>query len=127
MDTSIYRGFNIGQPVETDDASIEGVITRMGSSYAEVTGYDGVVRVAGYGILKEASLKKEADRNQIKQEEKDGKKFQLDKEEKNVDGKMSVRYKVTVDGKEVWTSEELVTNVYDNESGFDSEDGRIRI
>ena len=125
MDTSTHLGFHQGQPVEVfsdDSVLMAGIITKLGSNHAEVTGYDGNVAEVLYGIMREASLDKTAQRNRIKEEEKDGQKFVLDKEEKNVDGKMSIRYKVTVDGKEIWSSEELVTNVYDNEFGWSAPD-----
>ena len=123
-----YREHYAGEPVNIIDSAgnfiFSGIVTKVGTFHATVneseTGYN--LDVVYSMINKRSTIKKTAQAEIIKEDEKEDKKFILSKTESNVDGKLSVKYEVTVDGKMMWKSEEIVTNVYDNEKGWSAPD-----
>lgn len=123
-----YQEHYSGEPVNVIDTNgnfiFSGIITKLGTFHATVNeATTGENHDLVYSMIqKRNTMKKTAQAEIIKEEEKEGKKFILSKEENNVDGKLSVRYEVTVDEKVVWDSEEIVTNVYDVEKGWSAPD-----
>ena len=123
-----YQNHYIGEPVSIVDNHsnfiFAGIITKLGTLHAVVNERD-----TGYNhdvvydmIQKKGAITKTAQAEIIKEDEQDGKKFILSKDETNIDGKLSVKYEVTVDGESLWESEEIVTNVYDVEKGWSAPD-----
>jgi hypothetical protein len=111
--------FYKGQQVKVDDTF--GIITAVGSKHLSVTFANGECDDVPYSAIKTASIPKQAQRV-IKEEEAEGNHFLLVKEEVNKDGEMSITYKITVNDKDIWTSEEIIINVYDHESGWSAPD-----
>lgn len=116
----------IGEQVTVHDMDghfiIGGIITKVGNFHASVVDTEGTEHDVAYGMIRRAAMPKTAEHEVIREEEQEGKKFVLSKSEKNVDGSIAVAYEVTVDGKLVWKSEEVVTNVYDFENGWSAPD-----
>ena len=127
MNVFEHKGFKIGEPVDVIDSHSDGelltsgTITALGSKSTSVIDDVGNEFDVPYGMLKSATVKT-AQNNVLKQEEKDGKQFVLEKHEDNLDGKLSVIYTITVDGQKTWESEEVITNVYDVEEGWSPPD-----
>ena len=126
MDIQEYRGYGVGSAVNVIDGGqhiLTGTVVRLGSVHASVVDREsGVSYDVDYHMLKSASVIKTAQNNVLKEDEKDGKQFKLIKDEENIDSKMSISYKITVDDEPIWESEELATNVYDAENGWSAPD-----
>lgn len=121
-----YNKHYRGEPVRVCDVDgallLTGTIVRLGSFHAEITDHDGENHDVAYEFIRSANIKKTAAPTVIKEEDKDGKKFVLSKIEDNIDGKISMKYELTVDDQMLWESEEIVTNVYDAENGWSPPD-----
>lgn len=126
-----YANYHIGQDVEIYDNDgdfvFAGIITKMGTFHACVNDYiTGENNDVSYDFIYRKGIKKKSDSSApseiIKDEEREGKKFVLSKQTKNADGNMSVMYEITVDGKVIWESEQITTNIYDSENGWSSPD-----
>lgn len=127
MEINNRLGYHTGQPVDVYDGEylFSGTISTLGTKFASIIDTDGVSYDVDYGCLQPYEKKgfnKTAQNKPIKEDEKDGKMFLLDRKEDNVDGTMTISYQVTVDGKQIWESEEIVTNVYDVEKGWSPPD-----
>ena len=112
--------------LDIDDRAIlaTGTVISQGSNHARITTDAGASYDIPYDML--SPLKTcQASAEVIKEEERDGHKFTLVKEESNKDGELTMQFKVLVDGasEPISVSEELVTNVYDQENGWSAPDG----
>lgn len=114
---------HIGEPVTVcgndDKVILSGIITALGTEHAVVNDSStGENYNIALGMLRTGSLIREATATVLKDDTKEGKKFELVKNEENKDGKISIKYTITNDSKPVWESEEIITNVYDYEQGW---------
>lgn len=116
---------------ENNNFVFAGIITKMGSVNASINDYktNNTYEVSypfiHTGIstgMHTASVTKTAQAEIINETDKNDKKFLLVKNEKNIDGTLSVAYEVKVDDKMIWESEEIITNVYDVENGWSAPD-----
>ena len=122
-----YSNYHVGEQVTVHDSNGDlltaGIITKLGTLHATVVDPDsGENYDLVYSMLRKQGTRKLANHEVLQEEEQEGKKFILSKNEKNIDGKITVSYEVSVDEKKVWESEEVVTNVYDYEQGWSAPD-----
>ena len=121
-----YDMFKKGSLVEATDPDdgyvIKGTVVQQGTTFARVVDASGDSFDIPYNMLRTAGIKKNATLETIKEEEKDGNKFALVKEEVNKDGVLAVTYRIMVNEKPIQESEEIVMNVYDSEFGWSEPD-----
>jgi len=120
-----YEEYNPGQVVEVvdgDDLLGKGTVIRTGSLHAAVTLDNGESYDVPYDMLRRAGLVRRAAAEVLREEERDGRKFSLVKEEANKDGQLTMQFKVFMGDKAISESEALVTNVYDTENGWSAPD-----
>ena len=120
-----YEGYakgNIVEVVDGDNILATGTIVRTGSNHAAVVSEMGGTYDVPYDLLRMANHTRRAAKEIIREEEHEGRKFVLVKEESNKDGQLAVQFKVLLDDKPISESEELVTNVYDQENGWSAPD-----
>ena len=120
-----YTGFTQGQAVDLVDSGeilARGTIIRTGSAHACVTFDDGQTYDVPYDMLRQAGQVRTAAKEVLREEEQDGRVFQLVKEESNKDGRLAMQFKVFMGDQVISESEELVTNVYDQENGWSAPD-----
>jgi hypothetical protein len=110
--------------VNSDGAHVfSGIIMKTGSCNAMVNDVEtGDNHYIPYEFLKSGSVKKTAQTEVLKEQEKDGNVFVLEKIDDNIDGELSTQYKITVDDNLIWESENITTNVYDVEQGWSAPD-----
>lgn len=121
-----YNNFVRGSLVDVvdDDGSIltTGTVIRTGSRHVAVTTEEGETHDVPLAMVRQAGLSKQANKEVLKEEEREGRKFTLVREEQNKDGQLSVVFKVFLNDKPISESEELITNVYDAENGWSAPD-----
>ena len=120
-----YEGYakgNIVEVVDGEDVLVTGTIVRTGSNHAAVVMESGESYDVPYDLLRLAGHTHRAAKEIIREEEHEGRKFVLVKEESNKDGQLAVQFKVLLDDKPISESEELITNVYDQENGWSAPD-----
>ena len=124
--TNPYEIFKKGSIVDVHDIDdtflTQGTIVQQGTAFARVVAANGESYDFPYPMLRQAGLKKNAGVETIKEEDKEGKKFALVKEEQNTDGQLSVVYRILVDDKPIQESEEIILNQYDPEFGWSEPD-----
>jgi hypothetical protein len=125
----IYKIGSVVDIVHEDKIVVSGTIVSAGTDHVEVTCAKGMTYEVPYCMLKTRasatpikSKEVRASNTVIKEEEKDGKKFKLIKDDANTNGKRIVQYKIMADDVKIWESEETLTNTYDEENGWSSPD-----
>jgi len=116
----IQKGATVAVLSETGAVAYSGVVTAVGSKHAMVVDQVGREHIAALDAVHvvTGSHVKLGGKEVIKEEDKDGKHFQLLKEEVNTDGQLSVMYQILVDDDVVSESEPIILNVYNQETGW---------